>query len=225
MQLGSAEDVGRKTVAVVVAHPDDESLWAGGTLLMHPEWDCTIVTLCRGGDADRAPRFLKALDVFGAAGELGDLDDGPEQTPLPEMTVRRAIRLRLEDAPFDVVITHGPNGEYTRHRRHEEACRAVLALWANGRISTRALWLFAYEDGAGAYLPRAIDNAHHCVSLPESIWRRKYALITETYGFDASSWEARSTPRKEAFWYFSSPQEAQSWVNKEMGQNESACAL
>ena len=25
-------------VAVVVAHPDDETLWAGGLLLSHPEW-------------------------------------------------------------------------------------------------------------------------------------------------------------------------------------------
>jgi len=25
-----------KTVAIIVAHPDDETLWAGGTILNHP---------------------------------------------------------------------------------------------------------------------------------------------------------------------------------------------
>jgi len=28
-----------KTVAIIVAHPDDETLWAGGTILSHPFFD------------------------------------------------------------------------------------------------------------------------------------------------------------------------------------------
>lgn len=27
-----------KTVALIVTHPDDETLWAGGTLLNNPSW-------------------------------------------------------------------------------------------------------------------------------------------------------------------------------------------
>jgi LmbE family N-acetylglucosaminyl deacetylase len=27
-----------KNVAIIVAHPDDETLWAGGTILNHPYW-------------------------------------------------------------------------------------------------------------------------------------------------------------------------------------------
>ncbi len=46
-----------KKVAIIVAHPDDETLWAGGTILSHPAWECFIICLCRGSDADRAPRF------------------------------------------------------------------------------------------------------------------------------------------------------------------------
>jgi LmbE family N-acetylglucosaminyl deacetylase len=48
-----------KAVAVIVAHPDDETLWAGGTILSHPSWQWFIVCLCRGSDKDRAPKFLK----------------------------------------------------------------------------------------------------------------------------------------------------------------------
>ena len=53
-----------RQVAVVVAHPDDETLWAGGLLLGHPEWSPFIVTLCRGQDPDRAPKFQRALECL-----------------------------------------------------------------------------------------------------------------------------------------------------------------
>ena len=45
-----------KAVAVIVAHPDDETLWAGGTILSHPSWQWFIVCLCRGSDKDRGLR-------------------------------------------------------------------------------------------------------------------------------------------------------------------------
>jgi len=34
------EDI--RTVCVIVAHPDDETLWTGGMILMHPEWECKV---------------------------------------------------------------------------------------------------------------------------------------------------------------------------------------
>ena len=76
-----------KTVAIIVAHPDDETLWAGGTILSHPSWKWFIVCLCRGNDKDRAPRFYKALKILKSEGIMGDLDDGPEQKPLDEKEV------------------------------------------------------------------------------------------------------------------------------------------
>ena len=78
---------------VIVAHPDDETLWAGGTILMHPETRWTVVALCRRSDPDRAPKFRRVLELLGASGDMGDLDDGPEQTPLrPSDVERRGAR-------------------------------------------------------------------------------------------------------------------------------------
>jgi len=185
---------------VIVAHPDDETLWAGGTILMHPEAKWTIITICRKTDKDRSPKFFRALEKLGATGSMGDLDDGPEQFPLAAREVQNMILELLPSDRFDLVITHGLWGEYTRHLRHEETSRAVLALWWAGKLSAKQIWMFAYEDGGGKYLPRAVRNADVRTRLTDEIWQEKYRVITEIYGFGPESFEAKTTPREEAFW-------------------------
>lgn len=189
-----------KECVVIVAHPDDETLWAGGTILMHPESKWTIVTLCRKNDPDRAPKFFRALEHLNATGTMGDLDDGPEQTPLDSHVVRNTVMELLPSSGFDLIITHSTSGEYMRHVRHEETARAVLTLWNTGKLDARELWSFAYEDGGRKYLPRPIKDADLVVKVPAQIWQRKYRIMTEIYGFSEHSFEAKTTPRQEAFW-------------------------
>jgi len=206
------------TAAVVVAHPDDETLWAGGTILSRPDGQWFIVTLCRANDPDRAPRFFRALERLGATGRMADLDDGPAQTPLQQQQVEQTVLTLLDGKRFDVLLTHGLHGEYTRHLRHEEVSTAVAALWQAGRVRAQSLQMFAYEDGGTCYLPRAAENAHVRTVLPDDLWHRKYRIITEVYGFAPESFEAQTTPREEAFWRFDSPLALRTWINNERGR-------
>ena len=202
-----------KSVAVIVAHPDDETLWAGGTILSHPSWKCFIVCLCRKSDAERAAKFYKALQFLKSEGIMGDLDDEPDQKPLDKKEVERAIMHLLPKTHFDLVVSHNPSGEYTRHIRHEEVSKAVIILWHAGKISTDELWTFAYEDGGKEFYPKPIENATICHILAKRIWLKKYSIITSTYGFEKNSWEAETTPRAESFWQFSNPNDAIKWLD------------
>jgi len=185
---------------VIVAHPDDEILWAGGAILMHPDCKWTILSLCRGSDSDRAARFYKTLEYLHATGKMADVDDGPEQRPLTEREVQNAILSLLPLSKFDLILTHSLWGEYTRHIRHEETAKAVLALRESGELTAKQVWIFAYEDGGKRYLPRPVRDADIVTRLPEEIWQKKYKIITQIYGFEPESWEAKTTPREEAFW-------------------------
>jgi len=108
----------RESVAVLVAHPDDETLWAGGTLLSEPSWSPFVWCACRAHDADRAPKFRRVLERLGAQGAMADLDDSPEQPGLADELVEQSLLEHLPKRRFDRILTHSPLGEYTRHRRH-----------------------------------------------------------------------------------------------------------
>ena len=208
VELNEVIPVPRLRAAVVVAHPDDEILLCGGYILAHPEFHWRVVTLCRASDTDRAPKFRRVLEQLGAEGEMADLDDQPAQAPLPVEQLQSTILRLLAQNSYNLMLTHGPKGEYTHHSRHEECSRSVVELWQSGRIETEKLWLFAFEDGGHAYLPRVRDDADRRDMLTETVWLEKYRLITDVYGYGPDSWEARATPREEGFWCFLSAQAA-----------------
>ncbi len=203
-----------KEIAVIVAHPDDETLWAGGMILMNLGCKWTIISLCRANDTDRAPKFFNALKVYGASGAMGNLDDSPEQKPLLKEDIEKSITSLLPQINYDLIVTHSPVGEYTRHKRHEETGRAVSFLWERGKITSSQLWLFAYEDDNKTHYSEAIKNADRVIELPENIWLKKHTIITKTYRLLTDGFEALTTPKIEAFWCFKQGEKIKA-INKE----------
>ena len=176
--------------------------------MSHPSWDWFIVSLSRGGETHHAQKFIQALEQLGAKGVIGDLDVGDDQNPLNETEVKQTILSLLPEHYFDLIISHHPAGEYTNHIRHNETGKAVIQLWHSGKISAAEFWAFAYEDGKKSYLPRPMETAGIYKVLTKRIWKKKLRIITEIYGFDLDSFEAKTTPMAESFWRFSSSFEA-----------------
>ncbi len=184
--------------AIIVAHPDDEIIWAGGLILQHPQWDWTVLSLCRGDDSDRAPKFRSVCARLGLRGLISDLDDSD---PLKAVDVGREIGGRIADRlaadRWDLCVTHGANGEYA-HQRHMEVHAEVLRLIDEGTLKSRELWTFAYEPDPGGFC-RPDPHAGVRINLTEGQFLEKTRIIQADYGYCKSSFEIRSCNSCEAF--------------------------
>ena len=188
---------------VVVAHPDDETIWMGGTILRNMRWEWTILSLCRKSDPDRFPRFKRVCSRYHARLLITDLED-THLHPLKPEEVRSAITEALPEVSYDYIFTHGANGEYG-HIRHREAHTAVKSLVDEKLLHCFKVYYFSYVLGKekaaknpGSYLPIPGQGLLR-TALNQSEFSEKVRVVTEMYGFDSGSFEVMSCSRVEAF--------------------------
>jgi hypothetical protein len=87
--------------AIIVAHPDDETIWSGGLILKKPEWQWTVLSLCRA----RIVRPARIANVsFGFNEWLRAQDGTPRgqdwQTWSAAMYLYAAVSVERCETPF-----------------------------------------------------------------------------------------------------------------------------
>ncbi|MBI5079476.1 PIG-L family deacetylase [Candidatus Wolfebacteria bacterium] len=187
---------------VIVAHPDDETIWMGGTMLSFPKIRWTVFSLCRKNDSDRAPKFRKAAKQYGARPIISDLEDEGIMTTkqsLPEIEKRIEKTLKnLEKSRFNYVFTHGKNGEYG-HPRHQETHRTVKKLLRGKTIAAEKVFCFSYEKPERKNFCLPSKQADLFAKLSPTILKRKKFITEKIYGFPKSSFEYKSSSPVETF--------------------------
>lgn len=182
---------------VIVAHPDDETIWLGGLLLMNPQVAWTILALSRASDKDRAPKFKQVAKHYGARGIILDGEDDDRFSL--ERSVRQAEKLivsTLGNEHFDWLFTHGQNGEY-EHLKHIACHRAVSNLLAGNRLSVGAAFAFHYKKISKYKLaPKA--KADIVLKLTPKIFKAKLDVMSKIYGFDPDGIDANYCTSTEA---------------------------
>ena len=183
---------------VVVAHPDDETIWMGGTILANPQVGWTVFSLCRADDRDRAPKFRKVCKFLGARAIISDLDDEEELSlgeSLPE--IQKRLLAKLRGRRFDYIFSHGYSGEYG-HPRHKGVHRQVKTMVRLGELKTRHLFNFSYEFDERKNLcwPKEADLFFR---LSPTLFRKKQEIVNVIYGFRKSTFEYRTLTRMENF--------------------------
>jgi LmbE family N-acetylglucosaminyl deacetylase len=187
----------KKTALIVVAHPDDETIWMGGTILKN-NFDWTIFSLCRKSDLDRAPKFKKVCEFYGAKSIITDVEDD-KLNPIKIQEIISIIEKNLKQKEFNFVFTHGENGEY-RHQRHAEVHNAIVAMVKQNILICKFLYSFAYKSIPRTSMRIAVpENSDKKVLLTKKEHEQKQKIINELYGFSKSSFEYLCCNKKESF--------------------------
>lgn len=155
----------KKHNLIVVAHPDDETIFFGGLVQTYKRrpWKIICVT---DGDADgvgsrRRLDFLNACKKLGAGvGEMWDFPDLYEERVQVDKLVER---LKQENA--GEVFTHGILGEYG-HPHHQDVCLAVHRAFS----TDHTVWSVAYNC-----------FADKVIKIPRKAYQKKCEVLSQVY--------------------------------------------
>ena len=111
-------------VLFVVAHPDDESLWIGGTLKFlseRNEVDPYVICVTGRHHPQRNHEFQNALDIAGIKNRFIAAENIPDRggvalTNLAESIEEGISEMGLED--IDLIVTHSYYGDEHQHAQH-----------------------------------------------------------------------------------------------------------
>jgi LmbE family N-acetylglucosaminyl deacetylase len=189
---------------VIVAHPDDETIWMGGMIIKNKSWNWTIASLCRRDDPDRAPKFRNVCASYGANPIISNLDD-ENLKPLKIPEVVSLITREVPNLEYDYIFTHGKNGEYG-HLRHCEVHQAVKKMVNEGLLKCNKLLFFSYRPGEKEVpgikeLKVAVPykNGGPNIILQDFELNKKLKMIQQIYGFNEESFETLCCNKEETF--------------------------
>lgn len=159
---------------VVVAHPDDHILWAGGTISRLKEWEWYVFSLCNPRNDNFQPKlttFENSCKKLGikrfAAKQLRDYQK-KELMEIKQIFKMQKEILAFADKDYDLVFTHSVNSncEYGFHANHAETRDAINKLLEENLLKTKALLNFCYKAlGGGQPVVADLENADYIINL------------------------------------------------------------
>lgn len=99
---------------MIVAHPDDESIFGGCSLLCDQGWKVICVT--NRSHPIRSLEFIRAMNFVGAAYEIWDYPDQYNGS-FNNSALKKDILTVLSEREYLKLVTHNLNGEYG-HTQH-----------------------------------------------------------------------------------------------------------
>lgn len=112
---------------MIVAHPDDESIFGGAALLREKGWK--VICLTNGDDKTRSKEFRKAMKMVGASYEIWDYPDIYKGS-FDRDLVGRDLSKVINKHKYRRIVTHNLCGEYG-HSQHISLSKILHDLGLN----------------------------------------------------------------------------------------------
>lgn len=150
---------------MIVAHPDDETIFGGGHLLLDKY---TVVCITCGTVDYRVKEFTEVMkktnDDYIMLGFTDRVNKtGPISSWKNEYNqISNAIKDIIDSEDWDIIITHNPDGEYG-HNHHRKTSQIVTSLVDKNRLYYFGHW---YKNGSSE---KRIDDNLYNVKVNELI--------------------------------------------------------
>ncbi len=190
-----------KRALIIVAHPDDETIWMGGFILKHPGLHWTIISLCRASDKDREPKFHRVCRFYKAEAIMEDLEDEGKLSIKQTLSIiEKLVEKNIGQHKFNYLFTHGANGEYG-HPRHIGVHRAVKGLLEKKIIQAEIIYYFNYKKiSSRAFSPLvAKKDSDLLIKLTKKEFFQKRSIVAKMYGYDPAGIDVGYCTNPEAF--------------------------
>jgi hypothetical protein len=182
---------------LVVAHPDDETIFCGGTMLYFPKWKWQVVYMTKGNGNAPNEEFEKAMLAFKKNGvditsykSLGQekLKKGASEEEKTTLESKWKEALDKQGFSPDIIFTHNEKGEYG-HEDHKLLNKVVREYSSN-------VWEFICPGASNCSQP--YKERIKVVPLTGEILKTKTSIFNNNYTSQLYNWRG---DLNRVFWY------------------------
>jgi LmbE family N-acetylglucosaminyl deacetylase len=183
-----------QSILVVCAHPDDETLGAGGTIHRHTSNGIPVDVLCLTGNEERNSELQAACDILGVRKIYTNARD---DFAIDRSLIEAIVNVVLESRP-EIIITHS----LTDYNRNHSLCADIVsevAEWASHvtqfENAHRVKRIYNMEINSLHSKPNILMNITESYDVAVSALMKHTSQVSKAQGYYEKLYDTRTRLR------------------------------